>query len=101
MPFIGSGQGATPERLQNKIVITAKCLPAALESFRTRLLLPGKAFQQLKGSSQEKLHNKIVIIRKCLSEALARGSPQGKAPEQDCYCKQMPSKGFGQGVAPP
>ena len=46
------------ERLQNKIVITRKCLPEALA----------------RGSPQERLWNKIALTRKCLPEALARVS---------------------------
>ena len=55
------------ERLQNKIVITRKCLPEALA----------------RGSPQERHRDKIVITRKCISEALARGVSPGKAPEQN------------------
>ena len=36
-----------------------------MKGSRTRLLLPGKAFQRLRRSPQEKLPNKIVIIWKC------------------------------------
>ena len=54
--------GPPRERLQNKIVITSKCLPKALA----------------KGwSPHERLQNKIVITRECLPEALVRESSQG------------------------
>ena len=94
------------ERLQNKIVFTTKCFPEALA----------------RGPPRKQTHqNKLVITRECISEASARGVspswspkemlqnkivlfrvlarvPPGKAPEQDCYYQEMPSRSFGQGV---
>ena len=43
-------------------------------------------------SPKEMLQNKIVLFR-----VLAR-VPPGKAPEQDCYYQEMPSRGSGHGV---
>ena len=68
------------ERLQNKIVITRKCLPEAVA----------------RGSPQERLQNKIIITRKCLPKVLARGSPQERLQNKIV----MPSKGSGQGASP-
>ena len=73
--------------------------PPGNKHTRTSLLLQGNAFERLRPegvspswSPKEMLQNKILLFR-----VLAR-VPPGKAPEQDCYYQEMPSRSFGQGV---
>ena len=65
--------------LQNKIVMTRKCLPEPLAKV-----------------PQERLQNKIAIIRKCF-QSLWPGVPPGKVPDQDCSNQKMHPRAFGQG----
>jgi hypothetical protein len=103
--FQSSGQGVPQERLQNKILITRKCLPEALA----------------RGSPQERLQNKILITRKSFRARLPGSPPRngsrtrsflpgnafqrlwprcppGKALELDRYYQEVPSRGSGQRV---
>ena len=78
----GFGKGAPRKQThQNKLVITRECISEA----SARGVSPS-------WSPKEMLQNKIVLFR-----VLAR-VPPGKAPEQDCYYQEMPSRSFGQGV---
>ena len=77
-------RGSPQERLQNKIVITRKCLPEALatgsrspqEGHQKKIVFTRRCVPEaLAGDpAQEKLQNKIVITWKCLPEAWP-GSP--------------------------
>ena len=114
--------GSAQERLQNKIVLTRKCLSEIFRSSgqggpprkgsRTRFSLPGKALEQhcyyqempSRGSGhrvpQERHQKKIVFYQEMHSRGSGGGSRPGKAPEQNCYYLEMPSRGSGQGVPP-
>ena len=116
--FQSSGQGVPQERLQNKIVITRKCLPEALargspqerlqnkilitrKGSRARFLLPGNAFQRLwPRGPPGKAPEEDCFYQEMRSRGSGGGSRPGKAPEQDCYYLEMPSRGSGQGVPP-
>jgi hypothetical protein len=94
--FQSSGQGVPQERLQNKILITRKCLPEALargspqerlqnkilitrKSSRARFSLPGNACRGSgHGVPQEGHQKKIVFTRRCVPEALAGDPAQEK-----------------------
>ena len=65
----------------------------------TRLLLQENACQRLRpgGSPRRGLPRKGSRTKSFFSEFWS-GVPPGKAPEQDCYYQDMPSRSFGQGV---
>jgi hypothetical protein len=89
-------RGGPQERLQNKILITRKCLPEALargspqerlqnkilitrKSSRARFSLPGNACRGSgHGVPQEGHQKKIVFTRRCVPEALAGDPAQEK-----------------------
>ena len=110
--FQSSGQGVPQERLQNKILITRKCLPEALargspqerlqnkilitrKSSRARFLLPGNAFQRLwPWGPPGKAPEEDCFYQEMRSRGSGGGSRPGKAPEQDCYYLEVPSRGL-------